>query len=156
VPNGSMESRALRQQLRSQLGQGIRDTEQVLSQYRAAYPSFDLVDWPAVQQHLAGQPVPGVNVHPEAEGPRSPAWIEEQTIEPIPLGSMADPVSQAAFLLAPVAFRGVRDVFGVPSPPGPPVALVAPERGEQLQRVVNKYVSQTIPTPDVPARRSQE
>lgn len=103
MPNGTMESRALRQQLRQQLGQGIRDTEQVLAQYRQAYPSFDLVDWPAVQQHLAGQPVPGVNVHPEVEGPRSPAWIQEQTIEPVAMGSLADPVSQAVSLLSPRA-----------------------------------------------------
>ena len=144
MPNGSMESRALRQQLRTQLGQGIRDTEQVLSQYRAAYPSFDLVDWPAVQQHLAGQPVPGVNVHPEVEGPRSPAWIQEQTIEPIAFGSLADPVSQAAFLLAPGLLKGVKTGLEVAGSPGPRLGALAGERGN-LGPVPRSQSGQPLP-----------
>jgi len=68
-----METRALRQQLREQLGAGIRQTEAMIQRYREAYPNFDQVDWPAVQQHVAQ---PGFD-------------------------SLADPVSQAALLLAP-------------------------------------------------------
>ncbi len=105
MPRNSLEARALRQQLREQLTSGIRQTEGVLQQYRAAYPGFDQVDWPAVQAHLARSPVLGVNVHAEPRGMRQ-AYIGEQTIEPVAFGSFADPVSQAAFLLAPGMLQG--------------------------------------------------
>jgi len=73
MANGTMQTKALRQQLREQLGAGIRQTEAMIQRYREAYPNFDQVDWPAVQQHVAQ---PGV-------------------------GSLGDPVIQAAVLLAP-------------------------------------------------------
>src|SRR5262249_32358259 len=119
----TMETRALRQQLRDQLRAGIRQTEGVLQQYRAAYPAFDQVDWPAVQTQLAAEPVAGVNVHPEMQTTwrGGPAWIPEQTIQPLEFGSLADPVSQAAFLLAPGLLRSVQGGLDVVGSPGPRV-----------------------------------
>lgn len=107
----------------SQLHQGVLDgldqTNALLAQYHQAYPWLQHVDWGSVQQALAQQPVAGVNVHPEVDRPKSPAWIQEQTIEPIPFGSLADPVSQAAFLMAPGLVRGTKAVLETAGSPGP-------------------------------------
>src|SRR5262245_59652401 len=75
-------------------------------------PPAPPTDWSAVQQQLARQPVPGVNVHPEMQSPGrgGPSWIREETIEPVPFGSLADPVSQFAFMAAPGLLRGGKAV----------------------------------------------
>ena len=137
MANGTstMQTKALRQQLREQLGAGIRQTEDMIQRYREAYPNFDQVDWPAVQEQLA-QPslVSRLPVHPEAEaswqqlyGQRRASELGE--VEPIAFGSLADPVSQAAFLLAPGLLRGGKAVLETAGSPGPRFGGLASERG---------------------------
>ncbi len=54
---------------------------------------------PDMMRWLSQQAVQEVNYHGDPQGKR-PSWIQDQTIEPIPFGSLADPVSQVAFLLS--------------------------------------------------------
>lgn len=74
-------------------------------------PQAAPTDWGAVQQQLAQRPVQGVNVHPAPQGLHQ-AYIDQDAIQPIPFGSLADPVSQAAFLLAPGLQAGLSRATG--------------------------------------------
>jgi hypothetical protein len=113
--------------------------------YSQAYPDLTETDPVAVQQALAQRPVPGVNVHPEAEGPRSPAWIQEQTIEPLAFGSLADPVSQMAFMAAPGLLRGLKTGLEVAGSPGPSrLGAFASERGN-LGPVPRSQAGEALP-----------
>lgn len=77
---------------------------------------------------LASYPLPGVNVHTQPD--LSQAWLQEQTIEPVPFGSFADPVSQLAFLMAPGVLRGLKGTLDAAATPGPGLrGLLAGERG---------------------------
>jgi len=70
------------------------------------------------QTWMQNKPVGGVNVHPSPEGLR-PSWIQEETIQPIPFGDIADPVSQLAFMVGPGAMRGVKNLLETAGSPAP-------------------------------------
>lgn len=97
------------------------------------YPSFvaghpSLAALLQAQDALAQYPMPGVNVHTQPD--LSQAWLQEQTIEPVPFGSFADPVSQLAFLMAPGVLRGLKGTLEAAATPGPGLGgLLASERG---------------------------
>lgn len=99
----------------------------------AAHPSFvaghpSLAALLQARDALASYPLPGVNVH--AQPDLSQAWLQEQTIEPVPFGSFADPVSQLAFLMAPGVLRGLKGTLDAAAAPGPGLrGLLASERG---------------------------
>ena len=109
-----------RTELRSRLTDGIEQAQGVLDMYSQAYPDLTQTDPVAVQQALAAKPVPGVNVHAEPQGLR-PAWLQEETIEPLALGDTADPVSQLAFLAAPGALSSIKSALKTVADPLPGV-----------------------------------
>lgn len=94
-------------------------------------PYWSQVLGPLLMETLAQQPVSGVNVHAQPQGkqPFQP-WIQDQAIEPVPFGSLADPVSQLAFMLAPGLLRGGKAALEAAGTPGPRLGpMLASERG---------------------------
>jgi len=100
-----------------------------LRQYRAYLQQAQGTEpLPDLMQAMARQPVQGVNVH--AQPHKSPAWIQEQTIEPVAFGALGDPVSQLAFLGAPGLLRGMKGLGEAITTPGPRMGgLMTGERG---------------------------
>lgn len=116
----------LRQQLRARLQGNLAQGQDLLAAYQEAYPQLDM---PTIQGALSPQPMYGVNIHGRPTD-LSPAWIAEQTIEPVEFGSLADPVSQLAFLAAPGALRAGKTALETMGAPGPTrLGAFAGERG---------------------------
>ena len=129
-----------RQQLHQEVLDGLATTNVLLDQYHQAYPWLNGVDWSGVQpaqtpayeqmspEQLQGEVNRQTQEYYERTAPRyqsvvnpqaPPGWIQGETIEPIPLGALEDPVSQAAFFLAPGLLRGGKAVVETLETGGP-------------------------------------
>lgn len=120
-------------------------------------PYWQQVLGPLLMEALAQHPVTGVNVHAEPQGkqPFQP-WIQNQTIEPIPFGSLADPVSQLAFMLAPGLLQGGKNALEAAATPGPRVgSMFASERGNLGNPPIGWRGGKEVPLPESVARDPQ-
>lgn len=126
----SEQTTQLRTAYRDALEQGLAQARALLADYQRLYPPSD---YGQVQQTLAQQPVMGVNVHtpfdPQAPGNRYGGMMAPEAfaaggpgnvgVEAIPLGDIADPVSQLAFLAGGPALRASKAALEQMATPGP-------------------------------------
>ena len=91
------------------------------------------LDFDAMRQHLLQRTTgPAVqNMHYHVNPLAAPqAYINNDALEPVAFGSLADPVSQLAFLGAPSLLRGSKAMLDAAAQPGPSMrGVLASERG---------------------------